>query len=222
MSNPSHPQTKSPDQGQQTDHPPRPQTELPPPLLTLPHHPNIHLRPHHPSDAPFVRAAADDPAVARFMAQGFRSPFTSTDAELLIGYSNAVSSPLAPPGTILCYAICDGATGRPVGGVGAARVHEDIESRTLEVGCWLGRGWWGRGIMTAALREYVRWAFRTLRGLNRIEAMVFEGNERSVRLMEKVGFTHEGTRRRAGEKDGWVFDIMVWGLLREECLREGK
>lgn len=158
-----------------------------------------------------------------FIAKGFRNPFTLADADFLIHYSNAVSSSLAAsPGTVLRYAICNAKTNRPIGGVGAARVHEDIENRTMEVGCWLGKGWWGRGIITGVLRGYVRWVFGELAGLNRLEAMVFEGNERSTRLMEKVGFQYEEMTEEGREKDGWVFDIEVWALLREECLGEGK
>ena len=53
-----------------------------------------------------------------------------------------------------------------------------------------------RGYMTEALRAMVdEAAFRTL-GLHRVEANVMPRNERSIRVLEKLGFQHEGVARQ--------------------------
>jgi RimJ/RimL family protein N-acetyltransferase len=36
-------------------------------------------------------------------------------------------------------------------------------------------------------------------------------------VLTRAGFVLEGTRRKAGVKHGVVFDISMYGLLREEC-----
>ncbi len=61
-----------------------------------------------------------------------------------------------------------------------------------ETGYELHPAYWQPGIMSEALRAILSFAFATM-GLHRIEAVVDEGNERSQRLLRKLGFTHEGT-----------------------------
>ena len=60
-----------------------------------------------------------------------------------------------------------------------------------ELGYGLERAWWGKGLMTAATRACIAYAFEEL-GLNRVEAHVLDDNERSLRVLEKLGFRREG------------------------------
>ena len=53
--------------------------------------------------------------------------------------------------------------------------------------------------------------------LERLEARVFSGNGASRRVLEKSGFRHEGTLRRAAVKLGVTHDVCVYGLLRGEA-----
>jgi RimJ/RimL family protein N-acetyltransferase len=150
------------------------------------------------------------------MGRAFLSPFPLALAHHLIAFANSATAPCHPD-TPLCYAICDAATNTFIGTIGA-KTREDIESGTLVVGYWIGKKWWGRGIMTEVLRWYVKWVFDEFQEMHRLEALVHEANEASRKVLERVGFVYEGTRRRAGEKDGEVFGIQVFGLLREECV----
>lgn len=50
--------------------------------------------------------------------------------------------------------------------------------------------------------------------LGRCTVPVLSGNEASIRMIEAVGFTYEGTLRKGG-KEGQ--DILLYGMLREEC-----
>ena len=61
-----------------------------------------------------------------------------------------------------------------------------------ELGFWLGAPWWGRGLMTEAAREIVRYAFEGL-AVHRIWCGRYEGNERSRRVQEKCGFRYRWT-----------------------------
>ncbi len=65
-------------------------------------------------------------------------------------------------------------------------------------GCFLGysvdRAYEGRGYMTEAVGAAVRWAFADL-GLHRVSASYRPENERSARLLERLGFVREGFAR---------------------------
>jgi [ribosomal protein S5]-alanine N-acetyltransferase len=55
--------------------------------------------------------------------------------------------------------------------------------------------------------------------LNRLEAVTIADNVRSVHLLEKLGFHHEGTRREYSlEDDGQFHSCSIYGLLRREYL----
>jgi [ribosomal protein S5]-alanine N-acetyltransferase len=52
------------------------------------------------------------------------------------------------------------------------------------------------------------------------EASVYGVNLRSQRVLRKAGFVYEGTRRRAGFKHEEAFDILMFGLVREDLKKE--
>ncbi len=76
---------------------------------------------------------------------------------------------------------------------------------------------WGQGFATEVLKGFTRWAFENIPDLLRLEAGVFGGNDPSVRVLTKAGYTFEGARRKAGFKFGKSFDIRILGMLKEEC-----
>lgn len=73
----------------------------------------------------------------------------------------------------------------------------------------------GKGIGLASMRMLIDFSFRVM-NLYRLEAEIVEGNEASLRLIEKLGFTREGTLRQAKYLNGRFFDIYVYGLVRPE------
>ncbi|MGH9880451.1 MAG: GNAT family N-acetyltransferase, partial [Pyrinomonadaceae bacterium] len=85
----------------------------------------------------------------------------------------------------------------------------------VEFGYWLARPYWGQGIMTDAVRVFVRYAFSEL-GLLRLTAHVFESNIASARVLEKNGFKLEGHLREHFIKDGKLIDVRFYGLLKED------
>ncbi len=70
------------------------------------------------------------------------------------------------------------------------------ENNSAECGYVISPAYWGRGIAAEALTEVMRFGFSTL-GLHRIECRYMIGNDRSRRVMEKVGMRYEGTYRDA-------------------------
>lgn len=83
------------------------------------------------------------------------------------------------------------------------------------VGCMLVKEAMGRGIGTDAVRQMVEKAF-TRRNYDRLTAIVYSPNKASVRLVEELGFALEATMHNAVWKNGYFYDALVYGLLREE------
>ena len=91
------------------------------------------------------------------------------------------------------YAIVLRQTGKPVGSIG---LHFDSATAEgpdeAELGYWLGAPWWGQGIVPEAARELLRHAFEDL-GLSKVWCCYYEGNEKSRRVQEKLGFRYQKT-----------------------------
>ena len=168
---------------------------------------DVMLRPWRPEDAPSIARHADDPQVAANLRDIFPSPYHLPDARAFIQSCMA-----ADEGQAIFRAIS--VDGQAVGGIALTR-GADVYRRSAELGYWLGRDYWGQGIMTAAVRRICREAFAVW-DILRIQAEVFAPNAGSRRVLEKAGFTLEGTKRRGVYKNGQVLDACVYALLKEE------
>lgn len=104
-------------------------------------------------------------------------------------------------------------TDKMIGTCGFTRLN--IDSNSAEIGYVLNPDYWGYGYAPEAVRAVMRFGFNELR-LNRIEAKYMVGNERSVRVMEKVGMTREGINREAIHVKGRYVSVGVCSILRSE------
>ncbi|WP_134738503.1 GNAT family protein [Nocardioides sp. 503] len=93
--------------------------------------------------------------------------------------------------------------------------HWDATHHKASLGYVLAEAAWGHGYATEAARAVLQWAFDTL-GLNRVQAETDTRNLASARVLEKLGFVHEGTLREDCVVDGDLSDSWVFGLLRRE------
>ncbi|WP_108658610.1 GNAT family N-acetyltransferase [Acuticoccus kandeliae] len=84
--------------------------------------------------------------------------------------------------------------GQLAGGLTLAHVKRGV-TQSCSVGYWMGERFAGQGLMGDAVRRIVPFCFDVL-GLNRIEAATLPHNERSMRLLRRVGFSEEGYARR--------------------------
>lgn len=91
----------------------------------------------------------------------------------------------------------------------------DLAHRRAEVGFALHRDAWGRGLATDALGALIEFSFQAL-DLHRLEADVDPKNERSLRVLERLGFQREGYLRERWHHLGEVHDGIFLGLLRRE------
>lgn len=96
--------------------------------------------------------------------------------------------------------------------------HIDYQNRNAEVGYWLGKKYWGKGLAKEALFGILNFGFNNLK-LFRIYANVMHPNIASVKLLEKAGFKFEGRMRKSILKDGEWLDELRYSILEEEYRR---
>ena len=153
------------------------------------------LRPPVEPDAESLARHGNDREIWSNLRDGFPHPYTGADARAYI----ARVSRQAPVTSMVT--VVDGSA---VGGV-SLRVGSDIERFSAEIGYWLGREYWGRGIVTEVVRLATRHAFETL-GMNRVFALPFVRNVASHRVLARSDYVLEGTMRHSAVKEGEVLD----------------
>ncbi|HSQ98541.1 MAG TPA: GNAT family N-acetyltransferase [Sphingomicrobium sp.] len=137
--------------------------------------PRLLLRPGFPEDAPALADTIADEAVARNLAV-VPWPYKLRDAEAFL------ASPRDPVLPSLLIFERTQAEPRLVGSCGLGR----RASGAVEMGYWIGRPYWGRGLATEACGALIEIA-RTL-GLASLEGSHFVDNPASARVLEKLGF----------------------------------
>ena len=99
--------------------------------------------------------------------------------------------------------------------IGEVELRIDEESGVGELGYSAARAQWGKGITTEAVRAVIEYGFAEMR-LDKVFARADERNKASIRVMEKVGMTYEGTLRAHRIVRGERVDDVCYGLLRAE------
>ena len=165
------------------------------------------LRPWQRSDAKSIAAAADNPKIAANLRNVFPSPYTLADAEWFVG--DCITQ--GETRQLMRAIVIDG---RAAGSISIS-VKDDVYERSAELGYWLAEEHWGQGVMTEAVRQICREAFDRF-DILRIFAEPFADNSGSRRVLEKAGFTCEGTMRNGVFKNGRIGSYCMYALLREE------
>ena len=135
-------------------------------------------------------------------------PWCETDAEALYQYASdcEVGPPAGwPPHTSVensreiirtvltapeTYAVCLKSNGTPIGSIGLHRNDLATAEDEYELGYWIGKPFWGQGLIPEAAHELLRYAFEELH-MSRIWCGYYEGNEKSRRVQEKLGFLYQ-------------------------------
>jgi RimJ/RimL family protein N-acetyltransferase/ribosomal protein S18 acetylase RimI-like enzyme len=140
------------------------------------------LRPWKESDAEDLYRYASDPDVGPIAGW---PPHQSIEESLDI-IKNVLSGSE-------CYAICLKEDGKAIGAIELKlNGHTDMTERDdeCELGYWLGKPFWGQSIMPEAAREIIRHGFEEA-GMTKIWCGYYEGNTKSKRVQEKVGFKYQ-------------------------------
>lgn len=91
----------------------------------------------------------------------------------------------------------------------------DQVNRKAEIGYWIAKDFEGKGIITAACRKLITYAFEELE-LNRVAICAAVGNEKSRAIPERLGFLEEGRARDGLYVNGRHHDLVYYSLLKRE------
>lgn len=162
------------------------------------------LRPWQTGDVTSLPLHANNKKVWDNLRDYFPHPYTVEDAKAWIIRQIKIQPPLN---------LAIDVEGQAVGGIGLIP-GRDVERISAEIGYWLGEAFWGRGIMTEAVKAMVRYAMDDLKFI-RLYAGVFSGNPGSMRVLEKAGFQKEGVFTKAILKNGKILDEHRYGIWKE-------
>ena len=139
------------------------------------------------------------------LRDGLPYPYTEQDAREYI-----CTMLSADETSTFAYAITQ--NDRAIGSIGAFR-QGNIHWQTAELGYYLAEKYWGKGIMTEAIRQLCGIIFDTT-DILRIYAEPFAYNTGSRRALEKAGFCYEGTMKNNAVKNDKVLDMALYSLTR--------
>jgi len=100
-----------------------------------------------------------------------------------------------------------------IGGISLAHVNR--ASKKAELGYWLCKRFWNRGIITDAVKLILKFGFYNLK-LNRIYAGTFIGNISSQRVLIKNGFQFEGKFKQSFFKGNRYLDENIYAILKSD------
>ena len=133
-------------------------------------------------------------------------PYTDQDAE---AYIKLILS--ADKDSTYAFAIT--LDDKAIGSIGVFR-QDNIHSRTAEMGYYIGELYWGKGYMTAIVKQVCDYIFQNT-DIIRIFAEPFAHNIASCRVLEKAGFQYEGTLRSNAVKSGNIIDMKMYAIIKE-------
>jgi ribosomal-protein-alanine N-acetyltransferase len=162
------------------------------------------LRELQPRDKDSMAKYANNILIWRNVRDSFPYPFRKEDAAIFIKKSRLIK-----PFNHLCIDYND-----ECAGVISFFPQTDIYSRTAEVGYWLGEPFWGKGIMTTALKAMTAYIFQHTE-IVRLFAGVFEKNIASAKVLEKCGFQQDCLLIKGAYKEGVYVNEYRYGLIRD-------
>ena len=162
------------------------------------------LRPWQLSDAGCLAEIINDQDIIKNLRDGIPHPYTKDDAVSFI--SDMLNS---DPDKVFPFAIVS--DGELCGSIAAYR-QGNIHCRTAELGIYVAKKFWGRGIATEAVQKIFGHIFCNT-DIVRIFAEPFSRNAASCRMLEKAGFELEGTMRQNAYKDGEILDMKLYAKV---------
>lgn len=166
----------------------------------------IRLRPWTVADASQLAIIANNKKIADNLRDGFPYPYTFQDARAWL----SIILPENNPPRFFAITV----DGILAGSIGLS-AKNDIYRMTCEIGYYLAEEFWGKNIMTRAIRAATLYAFKNF-DIVRLYAEPFADNAASRRALEKAGFTLEATLRKNVIKNGIIKDSCIYVILKEE------
>lgn len=164
---------------------------------------DFRLRPWALDDLPALVSHANNWNIAKNLTNAFPHPYTTESGEYFINMAIQ-----GQPIHIFAIEVEHAAAG-------AIGLHPqgDIYEKNAELGYWLSETYWGKGIMTKAVRQMVNFAFETY-PIQRVYARPFGTNLASQRVLEKAGFILEAKLPKTLYKCGEFIDEYIYAIRR--------
>ena len=163
------------------------------------------LREWRTSDKESLAANANNINIWNNLRDYFPHPYTISDAEAYIGMVTGKPHPA------INFTI--DINGKASGGIGLV-MQQDVERITAEIGYWLGEEFWGKGIMTGAVKQMAAYSFDNF-PLQKLFAPVFGFNTASMKVLEKAGFEKEALLKQGAIKNQKIIDLHYYSLFRK-------
>ena len=168
---------------------------------------NCKIRRWELSDARDLATALSNKKIQDNLRDGLPYPYTEQDGKEFISAMLAANE-----SDTFAFAIT--VNGKAIGSIGAFR-QTNIHNKTAELGYYIAEEYWGKGIMTEAVKQLCDYVFSHT-DIIRIYAEPFSYNIGSCRVLEKAGFQYEGTLRSNALKNGNVLDMKMYSKLKTE------
>ena len=168
---------------------------------------NCKIRRWELSDARDLATALSNKKTQDNLRDGLPYPYTEQDGQEFISAMLAANE-----NDTFAFAIT--VNGKVIGSIGAFR-QGNIHRQTAELGYYIAEEYWGKGIMTEAVKQLCDYVFSNT-DIIRIYAEPFAYNIGSCRVLEKAGFQYEGTLRSNALKNGNVFDMKMYSKLKTD------
>ena len=146
---------------------------------------------------------AGNPKITAMMSDGFANLATPEGSAKFIAFANS--------GEDKIYRAIE-LNGEVIGGIGVS-VQTDIYRKNAELGYWLAEPFWGKGIISEAIRIIISEAFEQL-DITRIFARPFYTNNASHRVLEKSGFKLEAILEKTVFKNGEYMDEYIYAIRK--------
>jgi RimJ/RimL family protein N-acetyltransferase len=161
------------------------------------------IRDWHKDDVTSLSQYANNRKIWSYLRDAFPHPYTREEAALFI--DRALQK---EPRTAFAIA----SKSEAIGSIGLMP-GQDVHRFTAELGYWLGEPFWGKGIMTEAVRTLSEYALNEL-GFCRIYAEPYTTNLASARVLEKSGFVLEGILRASVYKDKNTLNQFIFAKVK--------
>ncbi|WP_460162743.1 GNAT family N-acetyltransferase [Ruminococcus sp. 25CYCFAH16] len=168
---------------------------------------NCKIRKWKLSDAKDLASVISNKKIQDNLRDGLPYPYTEQDAT---DYISAMLS--EDENETLAFAIT--IDNKAIGSIGAFR-QKNIHRHTAEIGYYIAEEYWGKGLMTEAVKQICSYIFDKS-NIVRIYAEPFSYNKASCRVLEKAGFLYEGTLRSNAIKNGKTIDMLMYSRLKTD------
>lgn len=165
----------------------------------------VKLRPWSLNDADQLAVIANNKNISNNLRDGFPYPYSIDDAYNWLNSVIPVNDPPRFFAIIFKNHLC--------GSIGIV-TKEDIYRKNVEIGYFIAEEYWGKGIITKAIKVVTSYAFSKF-DIVRVYAEPFADNPGSRRALEKAGFKCEALFRKNVIKNRVVKDSCIYSVLKE-------